>query len=364
MEGSNAASPEVRVEVLSPGNSDLRGLAAVAQGLSLPVSDIAARIWRAPAVLLDRVDRSTAERFVAILATVGLHARVADPAAPIPDPPLFDLAVQVTDPGRVGEVVEALSAALGLEPVQAYELLATPPGSILGGVGEASSLVLDERLGPGARILRSPSGQGPYDLYVEPGTRLPASVLREYPEFAARAVEGYVPLGLEHGEAETLWIQLKSHAGARLIPRALVRFEVVLSRPVTPNPARIALLEAAFGIPRALAPRMLAIAPLSLTDDLTFDDARAAVDRSRRVGIPTDWEPMYFGRAGVRVEEVKDRDEFNRTLTRFGMDLPDRLPALVARNLVDLEARRLMAALSAAGARAQFTEPVLEGANR
>ncbi|TVR65991.1 MAG: hypothetical protein EA422_02970 [Gemmatimonadales bacterium] len=332
--------------------------------MSLPVSEVATRVWQAPAVLVDQVDRDTAEHLVAVLEEVGLETAIADSSSPPPAPILYDLAVQVVDTGRVGEIVNALSAVLGLEPVQTYELLATPPGSILGSVGEASALALEQRLGPGARILRSPSGEGPYDLFVEPGYSLPPTVLRRLPQIMEDDGIGYIPLGLEHENAEQLWAVLKSHAGARLIPRDLVRFEVILSAPADPDPERIAFLEEAFGIPPAVAAQVLQAAPVSLADDLTLDAAGHAVHRCRALSIPAVREPMYFGRAGVRVDEVKDRTEFNRTLTRLGIAPPDRLPAQIARDLADLEARRLMSALTNSGAKARFTEPVTNGRER
>jgi len=357
-------APKVRIDVHSLGTSDLRGLAVVAQGMSLPVSEVATRVWRAPAILVDQVDRDTADHLVSILQEVGLETAVADSSQPVPTPTLYDLAVQVTDARRVGEIVKALSTVLGLEPIKAYELLATPPGSILGSVGEASALALEQRLGPGARILRSPSGQGPFDLFVEPGRPLPPPVLQRLPQVMEYEGTGYMPLGLDHQDSERLWAVLKSHAGARLIPRALVRFEVVLSAPASPTPERIAFLQEAFGIPPAVVPRVLRAAPVSLAHDLTLDEAGHAVHRCRALGISTVREPMYFGRAGVRVEEVKDRVEFDRTLTRLGMAPPDHLPAQVALDLADLEARRLMAALTASGAKARFTDPVTDGEER
>lgn len=371
-----------RVEVCSLGTADLDGLSSVARGLDVPMADLVARVWRSPAVLVDDLDRSTADRLAQVLQAVGLEVEVGVGASPLPEPELFDVAVQVSDPLRTDEVVRELSGALGVEPLRVYELLATPPGSILGKVGAASASALEARLGTGVRLLRAPSDQGPYDVYLEQGEAISARARRWLSsrlergaggaDLARRSggatgarrhdvdgspLEGYLALGLDHAEAGELWTHLQSGGAGRVVPRGLVRFEVVLFRSVPASPERTAILDELFGIPPRIIPTVLESAPVSLAEGLTLEEARARVARTSGVGLPTRWEPMHFGRAGLRVERVEDPEEFDAVLTHLGLDPPDRIPALVAPDLSDFEARRLAATLSAAGARIRFTEP-------
>jgi len=356
-ESSNTFEPRARVDVRSPGRANLRDLQAVADGLSQPLVDVAARVCQAPSVLADGLDGKTALRLAGLLESVGLDVRITEDGTPLPETPLFDLAVQISEPARIEAVVGELSAFLGLPAARAYGLLALPPGAILGRVGSATVEALEGRLGPGVAVRRVPSEEGPFDLYAESGARLTPHLTGVAQKAGWPNPEGYIPLGASHQEAVKLWSHLKGRRDLRLVNRGLVRFEVVLTGSVPSTPERAAALTRLFGVPRVLASKVLGSSPLALAEDLTLEQAQTRVQEAEAAGIPTTWEAAGFGRAGVRVESAEDLKALATVLSSMGLQVPPRLPAQVAHDLPDLEARRLSSALSSVGASTRYTEP-------
>ena len=357
---SSMAQSRYQVVVTAPGDVTPAALAAVAEGLSRPVPDVAGAILRAPCVLVDDLDAETASALERLLLGLGLEAGVTPHADPVAPPVALDVAVRVLDVACLPEITEGLAAFLGTSPQQAFALLATPPGLVLGGVGEAAVASLARRLGAGAEVIAAPRDDGPFDLHLAPGASLPNRLLPRLGIASASRREGVLPLGLSHHEARGLWASLGRTAGVQLVNRALLRWDLVLTTaaPIDSchDPVTLDWLSRRFGIPEGLAPRVLTQVPLALAEGWKTPEAEQARDEALGVGLDVTLEPAGFSRAGVVLVTPGEEAALRSVLARHALSVPARLPAVLAADLADLEARLLAHELARAGCRTRFIE--------
>lgn len=355
---SRTVSPPSRhqVVVTSPGDVTPAALRAVAEGLARPVAEVADAIFRAPTVLVDDLDVDTATALDRLLASLGLESRVAPHGETLADDAPLDVAVQVRDVSYIATVTESLAAFLGVSTQRAFGLLATPPGVVLGGVGAAAVESLARRLGEGALVTRAPSDAGPFDLHLAPDARVPAWLQARLRDKALPVRPGWSPLGLSYDEARALWSALGREGGIRLVNRALMRWDLVLTAEAPATREALAWLEARFSIPPEVAPRVLVHPPLALAEACDEAQARRCLEEARALGLPVEREPSGFGRAGIELLAARDAARLRTVLARFDLSETVRIPSRLVADLSDLEARVLAHELAAAGARTRFVE--------
>ncbi|MCA1769052.1 MAG: hypothetical protein LC652_03580 [Halomonas sp.] len=375
------ASPDSRWQliVVSIGELSLAQLPVLSSGLSRSLREVAEILCQSPALLVDDLDHATSHSLQDLLEGLGLEVRLEPHGTPVPPTPLFEMAVHVNDPSRTPAIAEALGEFLGTKADQAFALLALPPGVVLGQVGEALCERLANRLGPGVVVSRARREESLFDLHVARGAQLPAPLAAELGLSATASPNGLLSVGLTQAGARRVWSMIRGRDDLRLVNRDLVRWDVVLSgtdgdalvrypaddglpkgADASFAPSRVAqVLEACFGIPPHLAPRVLAGAPVALADACPRTEAERLAAQARAVGLTVVLEPAGFERAGLRVESARDGSALCATLKRLGMPVPESLPAIIASNLSDLEARTLAEALSGVGARTRYTSPAL-----
>ncbi|MEQ6918143.1 hypothetical protein [Halomonas aquatica] len=347
-----------QVVVTSPGDVTPPALRAVADGLARPVAEVADAIFRSPTVLVDDLDADTASALDRLLASLGLESHVAPHGEALQDDAPLDVAVQVQDAARIAPVAESLASFLGVSTQRAFGLLATPPGVVLGGVGVAAVESLSRRLGPGVLVAQAPSDTGPFDLHLGPGASVPAWLQARLRERVQAVRPGWLPLGLSYAEARSLWSSLGREGGIRLVNRALMRWDLVLTAQAAPDRDVLVWLEERFGIPPQVAPRVLAHPPLALAEACDETHARECLDEARCLGLSVDSEPSGFGRAGIELLAARDMARLKAVLARFGLSETVRIPSLIVTDLSDLEARVLARELETVGARTRFVDAV------
>ena len=130
-----------RVIVTSIGESSPQAVASLAKGFGTAPERIVAALYRAPSILVDKVDRKIGERLTELLRDIGLEVRLESDDLPPPEPAvLHDIALYIPDAADVPRVTEALTAFLGCGPEKALELLVSPPGLIVGEVSAATGM--------------------------------------------------------------------------------------------------------------------------------------------------------------------------------------------------------------------------------
>jgi len=166
---------------------------------------------------------------------------------------------------------------------------------------------------------------------------------------------GFVLLGLNREEAEALHSRLPKGRG-QIIPRALLRFDLLLGAHPPLSQTAEPLLEELFGVLPLNAVELQSHAPLALAERLAFDEAQQMMDRAQAADLPVSMEASGFERCSLIVESVSSRAPVVKLLEAAGMDLPGQLPARIADILDDLQARWLAHALEQAGAEVRFAE--------
>lgn len=354
--GSALAQVRHQVVINSPGDATPAALRIVADGLARPVTEVAEAVFRSPTVLVDDLDAETATELDRLLTSLGLESYVACHGEVLQDAALFDVAVHVQDISRMASVSESLASFLGVSTQHAFEVLATPPGVVLGGVGVAAVESLARRLGPGVLVTQAPQDSGPFDLHLAPGVSLPAWLRSRLRNTGQAVRQGWLPLGLTHEDARLLFSSLGREEGMRLVNRALMRWDLVLSAPARPVPQVLEWLEERFGIPPTVATRVLAHPPIALAESCDEAHARRCLKEAQSLGLSLADEPSGFGRAGIELLDATCVDRLNATLGRFGLSRAGQMPARVADDLSDMEARVLAHELASAGARTRFVE--------
>jgi len=348
----SASARNQRVVITSPGTIDMAGIASLAKALKRPVGILAKAIHQAPTVLAQglTVDQQT----LLVEAARELGMRVdgeADDRELELDLGRYDLAVHITDPESIPHAIEVVSGVVGVDPEQAYQMLATPPGSIIGDISLASVSAVTERFGSGVQVSITESGTGPFDLFVPAETPSNAEVER-----LCGGTTGLVRLGLDRDEAGLVFHRLPK-GSVRLVARDLVRCDVVFERGADrPSEAAVTWLAERFGVEPGQIPTLLAHAPIALAEALSYEQAQDHAESAKAVGLPVTAAPAGFGRFAIVVVEASDMTALSAALDQAQMPVPDALPATVATGLGDLDARWSAYQLASAGATVVFEE--------
>lgn len=267
-----------------------------------------------------------------------------------PDPARYDIAVHVEAAECIPAATEVLARLLGVAPDKAFRLLATPPGLVIGDVSIAAADALARRFGHGCSVSASLSGEGPFDLFLPEDVRIdPALDLR------CGGMRGLVMLGLDKDEARDVFPRLPK-GSARLIPRALLRFDLLLSPQEDLTQTASDWLVETAGCSEQDLPLMLAHAPVVLVEATDYMSAVTAQATAAGLGLLTEVEAHGFLRSHITVTDTSDVAALKKTLDAAGLAMPDKLPGRIAENLPDLDARWLAYKLEQAGASFLFEE--------
>ncbi|MCL1487196.1 MAG: hypothetical protein MH186_04290 [Marinobacter sp.] len=209
----------------------MAGITIMASALGVPVRALSQDIYRAPSILARDIPADSLPELLNHCASLGLDVTSASNDATVPKiVNTLQLAIHIEDSARIPHAVETIARVTGVAPDQVFRMLATPPGLVLGNVSCAAAESLRERLGAGIELLTATENHGLFDLYLTQSlASLPA--LREL----VGDKKGLIPLGLAPDQAKVLYQRIPKGI-ARLLPRALLRFDVVLgSEPSIPS---------------------------------------------------------------------------------------------------------------------------------
>ena len=229
-------------------------------------------------------------------------------------------------------------------------MLATPPGSLIGDISEAAVVALCARFGPGVELRVSPAGAGPFDIYVAPE----APFNREIDRLCG-SDRGLIELGLERKEADRLYARLPT-GSARLVARDLVRYDLVFNGGIDLPPAAIDWLSEHCGVAEHQLGALDRHAPIALAEALTSEQAERMADTGRAAGVPVTTAPAGFDRCSLRVLRAADPSAVAELSRQLGLSPSEQLPAMLATDLGDLDARCLAHQFELIGAVVSFEE--------
>ena len=354
-----------RIIIRSVGSAAPAAAAALAKGLGLAPATVISRIYRAPAVLVDQVKSITADRMAALLAELGYEIEIQSMDMAPPEPPvLYDVCLYVENPARLTHAVVTLARFTGLGESEAFAMIMSPPGMVLGSVSQATIDAFERQLGEGVELIASQPELARYHLFLADAPEVIRRRLLD--ELKVIGIEprdtvGLVVADLDYAAAQSLWQRSQSGGFALIVNRDFLRFDVVLQPSgEPPTAAQRELLFHVAGIPEDLCGEVFDNAPITLLEAVPSLDLEQKMQELVAVGLPVKAELITFQRLGLRVLSVKDRQGLRRALESFGLHSPGRplprAPFRIPGALPALQARVLRVALEQNGARVEFDE--------
>lgn len=364
---STVETQQFRILIKSVGTARPSASAAVAKGLGLPASTVIARLYRAPAVLVDGIDEPVAERMAGFLGDIGYEAEVQGMAEPAPAPAaLNDVAIYIEDARQFQPVVEKLASFLGVSEADATRLILTPPGVVLGSVSDATVSAFSEHMGAGVSILSSQPEKACYDLFVSDEKGMVQS--RILADMASAGLEccgdaGLMAVNVNHASAQDLWRRHQASGLLRVVNQDFLRFDLVLCEVAgngAPVQEQIEILERLAGVPSQLAAEVLQAAPVTLLESVPSADVAAPMAEFAAAGIKLRADLITFQVLGLNVLEIPDTIRLTKVLEDLELLKPGELlprpPFRLPGVMPELQARITRTALEACGARIALVE--------
>ena len=371
MESTSTQKPDAgqyRVVVNSIGKAGLAASAAIAKGLGIPASTLVARLYRAPAVLVEGVEQQVADQVSKLLCDIGYQSEVQDISLPAPArSKLYDVAVYVHEAEAFLPTVKMLSQFIGITESDASSMLMTPPGIVLGSVSKATVEVLHNQLNDGASIIASITDQANYDLFLGDGVEIVRRrILADIQDakIPLIAEQGLVAAGVDHEAAQSLWRRHQASGLMRIVNRDFLRFDLVCTGIAEgygkASVEQIALLNTLAGIPKEMVTEVLDALPLTLLDAVPNAEVEQKMMMLEQVGLQMQADLVSFQLLDLEVLSITQPSATANTLINYGLHQQGQsLPALpfkLGGSLPELQAKLIKAALEQSGAKVVYAE--------
>lgn len=343
--------PTSSLIVRSPGRVDMAGITEFAKAMKVPVGVLSKAIYQAPSKVMDGVAADKQESLLQCCQALGLDVEFC-PAedAPTGGETRFDVAARIVDPGRIPHAIETLARVIGLSTEQAFRVLATPPGLIMGNISRSAAEALRDRFGGGIEITIAETGQGPFDLFLPQDVTLDRAI-----DDQCDGKRGLVLLGLDKDAADAVFKRLPK-GSPRLIPRALIRFDLVMQPVRAMTDAVTGFLKNEMGFTADEVTLLCEHAPIAVEEGLTHANAIAKQAAARRAGMDLTLDAHGFENCNIVLRSVGDRAALVEVLASTGLEMPKQLPACIATDLPDLDARWIAHQIGQTGAQVLFEE--------
>ncbi|GGC94891.1 hypothetical protein [Halopseudomonas salina] len=260
---SPAAEQRLIVESIGSASPGLAGV--LASQLGMPASQVASALYKAPAILLDKLPMPHAQGLAEILSQAGLGIRIEPSQSPVPTAAdSLDIALYLREPACLATCCERLSRFLGCPAAAIQNMLLAPPSVILGDVSQATADALQQLLdGLPVELICSARKQARYALFIsrQRGTAL-SSLLGDLQRMGINADATGTLDGaeLDYQQGQYLWRRHQSAGGLRLVDKAFMRFDLNLEQ--ISSDSCLEQLPALAGFPADLVPCVIENLPI------------------------------------------------------------------------------------------------------
>ena len=363
-DNSANSSRDFRVCVTSIGTAVPSASAAVAQGLGLSAQRVVNCLYRAPSILVDKIDETMACEMVKLLTNIGFEARAEANDAPAPDPEfLYDVSVYIEDAREVYNVADKLCNFVGMTKDDALKALMSPSGVVLGSVSQPTVDALSKRLGETVSVLQSRPQDAQYSILLNEGAEV---VKRRILEDLCKqdqpllANDGLVLADMKHSAVKELWQRHQATGLLHVVNQDFMRFDIILEAFNGTDMSKAAqVLEIHAGIPSEMIADILEAMPITLSEAVPMQNMQEIADAFNAVGLETRAEMITFQHVGLEVTEVGNTAEVTALFASLGVeDLAKTLPKVpfdLGFSLPELQARMWKAALEDRGCEVEFS---------
>lgn len=325
-----------RLVIHSLGDASAALIPALRHVSPLAPSQLASLLYRAPSILAEGLSREVADSMTELLRRTGVEVSPLHEEEPFePGEGVFDLALSVGDPARLGEVASLICELLGCSLEEGRKMACASPALLMGGVSEATVSAFERRFSAlGATLDVSRPEAALYDLFIgETAPAARAAVVGMLRDAGLEGVSDEGPLlaaGLDWPAADGVWPSLQRLAApVRLLNRDFQRFDVRLDR-AEGSEALFDYLTDSTGMPRAVAERLPEKAPLVLFDGVPHAEAMTAVARLAELGADASAQLLAFERFVVELPAAVDPARTARVLRAAGGLSAEQASAVVA----------------------------------
>ncbi len=353
-----------RILINSIGSALPSTSAAVAKGLGLPTAMVVSRLYRAPAVLVDGLDKPLAQRMLSLLSDIGYEAEMQEETEPVPAPvPLYDVAIYIEDAQKFQHAVDILAKFIGITEAEATKMIMAPPGIVLGAVSEATIRIFKDQMGEKISVISSQSEKAYYDLFLSDGP----DVVRNHllADIAKAGISSNDTLGLvasnvDYKTAQDLWKRHQTSGLLRIVNQDFLRFDLVLHKTETPDQEHVKALELLAGVPADMAEAVFSETPITLLEAVPSAEVAAHMEAFAKARLNVQANLITFQTLGLEVQSISNHASLLRTLEKLGLSkqgttLP-RPPFRIPGVMPELQARIIRTAIEDAGAQVTFTE--------
>lgn len=359
----SSAAEDHRLVVESIGSAS-PGLAGVlASQLGMPAPQVARALYKAPAVLLDKLSITHARGLADILCQAGMEIRVEPSRNP---PPVtarsLDIALYLHDPACLASCCEHLSRFLGCTPLAARNLLTAPPGVVLGDVTQATADALQRVLGDlPVEVICSARQQARYQLFIDrqQGHAM-NSLLSDLQRMGIHSHDSsaLAEAEFDHQQGQYLWRRHQSAGGLRLIDKAFLRYDLVLEQ-AGPD-SRLDQLPALAGLPADLVPCVLENLPVVVEEGVSTEALPGRLSAWSAAGMTVKAQLASLRCCRLVIQSCPQPVLCRELLLAGGLLEPDtQMPALPWRSALlfgELLPRWLQSGLDALEAEYQFED--------
>ncbi len=369
IEGTTDASnvSQYRILIKSVGSALPSTSAAVAKGLGLPTATVVSRLYRAPAVLVDGLDKPLAQRMLSLLSDIGYEAEMQGETEPAPTPvPLFDVAIYIEDAQRLQHAVDIVAKFIGITETDATKMIMAPPGIVLGSVSEATIRSFKDQMGEKISVISSQPKKASYDLFLTDGPDVVRShLLADIAKagLASNGTSGLVVSNVDYATAQDLWKRHQASGLLRIVNRDFLRFDIILNRADTvnrPDQEQIKALELLAGVPAEMAEDVFSEASITLLEAVPSAELTNYMEAFSKARLNVQANLITFQTLTLEVQSISNHVSLLRTFERLGLPkqgatLP-RPPFRIPGAMPELQARVIRTALEDAGAQVAFAE--------
>lgn len=361
-------SQQFRVIVTSIGTAAPTASVAIASGLGLPISTVVSRLYSAPAILIDGIDKSIAKGMVKLLSSIGYEAEAQDSTLPAPLPsPLYDVAIYINDARQFQHAIEIVSNFTGMSEDDTSRMIMSPPGVVLGAVSEAIVEALKKRFNDGVSILASRPASACYHLFLtqDKGATIHSRILKDIEKAGLSLLNstGLVATHVNHKDAQNLWRRYQASGLIRIVNEEFLRFDLVLEKSLASELVKtnhVELLEELAEIPADMAAKVLEAAPITLLESVPSSEIQDKMTAFSKAGLSVRADMITFQLLALQVLSVSNSAAIKQVLEQFqlheaGCPLPH-VPFTLQGFMPELRARVIRCALEDTGANIGFVE--------
>lgn len=349
---SLSSTQTVSIILSSIGDATPKNCQSIAETLGVNSDKFLRDVFQAPKIFLDNVPSADAQKTVEFLQAAGLEVNLSDEAID-ETCALFDVAIFLRDISKFREVAGLVASFVGSSKETAAEMLATPPGLILGEVSAATVARLRARLASLDVDVQSASkSTATYMLsadFDDPG------ILKQIAEVLGQDVPArklFRDVGFE--PAQKIWHQFGRTEKLRLVNQAFERWEIsLLSCRRVNNPA--AELARITDIPAEICAQIPDHVPLAIDESVSGEDVDIRMQRFTDLGFDVRADLSTFRNFHLRIDSVCDLSATRSALDEVGLSMLARdlktsgLQIDVPFPLPDVKARYLRHLLGEAG---------------